>query len=137
MLNLINNHDLSVMSKHIEVFFRNLLYKELKSTSGLREVKLRIMAVGSRIFVTSFQLAGVEGIKVESASEALEHINSLDNVSDVGLVLISEDIGKDIRTQLTNIRANRPIPLIFELPAPGSTKENVDYRALLKQILGV
>jgi V/A-type H+-transporting ATPase subunit F len=95
------------------------------------------MAVGSRIFVTSFQLAGVEGIKVESPTEALEHINSLDNVSDVGLVLISEDIGKDIRTQLTNIRANRPIPLIFELPAPGSTKENVDYRALLKQILGV
>jgi len=95
------------------------------------------MAVGSRIFVTSFQLAGVEGIKVESATEALEHINSLDNASDVGLVLISEDIGKDIRTQLTNIRANRPIPLIFELPAPGSTKQNVDYRALLKQILGV
>ena len=95
------------------------------------------MAVGSRIFVTSFQLAGVEGIKVESATEALEHINSLDNVSDVGLVLISGDIGKDIRTQLTNIRANRPIPLIFELPAPGSTKQNVDYRALLKQILGV
>ena len=95
------------------------------------------MAVGSRIFVTSFQLAGVEGIKVESATEALEHINSLDNVSDVGLVLISEDIGKDIRTQLTNIRASRPIPLIFELPAPGSTKQNVDYRALLKQILGV
>ena len=95
------------------------------------------MAVGSGIFVTSFQLAGVEGIKVDSASEALEHINSLDKVNDVGLVLISEDIGKDIRNQLTNIRANRPIPLIFELPAPGSTKENVDYRALLKQILGV
>ncbi|HET6727453.1 MAG TPA: V-type ATP synthase subunit F [Nitrososphaeraceae archaeon] len=95
------------------------------------------MAVGSRIFVTSFQLAGVEGIKVDSSTEALHHINSLDTVSDVGLVLISEDIGKEIRTQLTNIRANRPIPLIFELPAPGSTKEKVDYRALLKQILGV
>lgn len=95
------------------------------------------MAVGSRIFVTSFQLAGVEGIKVDSSTEALHHINSLDSVSDVGLVLISEDIGKEIRTQLTNIRANRPIPLIFELPAPGSTKEKVDYRALLKQILGV
>lgn len=98
---------------------------------------MRIMAVGSRIFVTSFQLAGVEGVKVESATEALRHINSLDNISDVGLVLISEDIGKEIRSQLTSIRANRPIPLIFELPTPGSSKESVDYRALLKQILGV
>jgi V/A-type H+-transporting ATPase subunit F len=137
MLKLINNHDLSVMSKHIESLLSKFVIQRIKKYYRLREDKLRIMAVGSRIFVTSFQLAGVEGIKVESASEALEHINSLDNVSDVGLVLISEDIGKDIRTQLTNIRANRPIPLIFELPAPGSTKENVDYRALLKQILGV
>jgi len=95
------------------------------------------MAIGSRIFVTSFQLAGVEGVKVESASEALHHINGLDNVNDVGLVLISEDIGKEIRNQLTSIRAKRPIPLIFELPAPGASRENVDYRALLKQILGV
>lgn len=95
------------------------------------------MAVGSRIFVTSFQLAGVEGVKVESATEALHRINNLDNVSDVGLVLISEDIGKEIRSQLTSIRAKRPIPLIFELPAPGSSKESVDYRDLLKQILGV
>lgn len=137
MLKLINNHDLSVMSKQIESLLSKFVIQRIKSTSELREDKLRIMAVGSRIFATSFQLAGVEGIKVESASEALEHIKSLDNVSDVGLVLISEDIGKDIRTQLTNLRANRPIPLIFELPAPGSTKENVDYRALLKQILGV
>ena len=81
-------------------------------------------------------MAGVEGVKVESASELLHHINNLDSVSDVGLVLISEDIGKEIRTQLTNIRANRPIPLIFELPAPGSSKENVDYRALLKTDFG-
>ncbi|MGI0036163.1 MAG: V-type ATP synthase subunit F [Nitrososphaera sp.] len=55
----------------------------------------------------------------------------------MGLVLLSEDIGKEIRYQLTNLRAKRPIPLIFELPSPGSKKEKVDYRALLKQILGV
>jgi vacuolar-type H+-ATPase subunit F/Vma7 len=52
-------------------------------------------------------------------------------------VLLSDDIGKDIRLQLTGIRAKRPIPLIFELQSPGSKKEKVDYRALLKQILGV
>src|SRR5687767_15999153 len=91
------------------------------------------MAVGSRIFVTSFQLAGVEGVKVESATEALNHINNLDNVSDVGLVLISEDIGKEIRSQLTSIRANRPIPLIFELPAPGSSKGRSEERRVGKE----
>ena len=98
---------------------------------------MRIIAIGSRVFVTSFQLAGVKGVKVESSAEALTEINRMGDASDVGLVLLSDDIGKDIRTQLTNLRAKRPIPLIFELPSPGSKKEKVDYRAILKQILGV
>lgn len=98
---------------------------------------MRIVAIGSRVFVTSFQLAGVKGVKVESPAEALSEINKMNDASDVGLVLLSDDIGKEIRTPLTTLRAKRPIPLIFELPSPGSKKEKVDYRALLKQILGV
>ncbi|HEX2014836.1 MAG TPA: V-type ATP synthase subunit F [Nitrososphaera sp.] len=98
---------------------------------------MQIVAIGSRVFVTSFQLAGVKGVKVETPSEALTEINRMDENSGVGLVLLSDDLGKEIRSQLTSLRAKRPIPLIFELPSPGSKKEKVDYRALLKQILGV
>jgi V/A-type H+-transporting ATPase subunit F len=98
---------------------------------------MHIVAIGSRVFVTSFQLAGVKGIKVETSSEAFTEINKMDENSGVGLVLLSDDIGKEIRYQLTSLRAKRPIPLIFELPSPASKKEKVDYRALLKQILGV
>jgi V/A-type H+-transporting ATPase subunit F len=98
---------------------------------------LRVIAIGNRVFVTSFQLAGVQGIKVESPEAALSQINALDATQNVGLVLLSDDVGKEIRTSLTSIRSKRTIPLIFELPSPGSSKENVDYRALLKQILGV
>ena len=98
---------------------------------------MRVIAIGSRVFITSFKLAGVQGIKADSPAEALSEINKIGGSNDVGLVLLSDDIGKKIRYNLTDIRTKRPIPLIFELPSPGSTKENVDYRALLKQILGV
>jgi V/A-type H+-transporting ATPase subunit F len=98
---------------------------------------LRVVVIGSRVFVTSFQLAGVQGIKVDSPTQALSEINKIGGTSDVGLILLSDDIGKQIRYNLTEIRAKKPIPLIFELPSPGSTKEKVDYRSLLKQILGV
>ena len=79
----------------------------------------------------------MKGVKVETSAQALTEINKMDENSGIGLVLLSDDIGKDIRGQLTSLRAKRPIPLIFELPSPGSKKEKVDYRALLKQILGV
>ena len=98
---------------------------------------MRVVAIGNRVFITSFKLAGVQGIKADAPEEALSEINRIGDGSDVGLILLSDDIGKKIRYNLTDIRSKRPIPLIFELPSPGSSKENVDYRALLKQILGV
>lgn len=98
---------------------------------------MRVIAIGSRVFVSSFQLAGVEGVKVESSTEALTQIEKIRNNSEVGLVLLSDDLGKDLRIRLAEMRAKKPIPLIFELPAPNSSKKSVDYRALLKQILGV
>lgn len=98
---------------------------------------MRLVAIGSRVFVTSLRLAGVQGIVADSPGQALSQINSFGTSGDVGLLLLSDDIGKEIRYQLTEIRAKRPIPLIFELPSPGSKKEDIDYRSLLKQILGM
>ncbi len=82
-------------------------------------------------------MAGIEGIDVQTPKDALSRINQIHSRNEVGLILLSGDIGKQIRLELARIRSVKPIPLIFELPSPGSTKEKVDYRALLKQILGV
>lgn len=98
---------------------------------------MRIVVVGSRVFVTSFQLAGMQGVIVESPMDAITHIKRLINEKDNGLILISDDISKSMRKELAELRTKKPVPLIFELPSPGSKKESVDYRALLKQILGV
>jgi V/A-type H+-transporting ATPase subunit F len=98
---------------------------------------LKVLAIGNPIFITSFQMAGIEGINVQTPKEALSRINQIHSRNEVGLILLSDDIGKQIRLELARIRSLKPIPLIFELPSPGSTKEKVDYRALLKQILGV
>ncbi|HKO39629.1 MAG TPA: V-type ATP synthase subunit F [Nitrososphaeraceae archaeon] len=98
---------------------------------------MKVLAIGNRIFITSFQMAGIEGIDVQTPKDALSRINQIHSRNEVGLILLSDDIGKQIRLELARIRSVKPIPLIFELPSPGSTKEKVDYRALLKQILGV
>lgn len=82
-------------------------------------------------------MAGIEGINVQTPKEALSRINQIHSRNEVGLILLSDDMGKQIRLELARIRSVKPIPLIFELPSPGSKKEKVDYRALLKQILGI
>ena len=98
---------------------------------------MRIVTVGSRVFVTSFQLAGVQGTIVESSEKALVEITKLMNDTSIGLILVSDDISKNIANKIIELRAKKSTPLVFELPASGSQKGDVDYRLLLKQILGV
>lgn len=98
---------------------------------------MRIIAVGSRVFVTGLRLAGIEGVIVDSSKEALDIVNKLLKDKEVGLVLLSDDISKSIRSKLNEIRSKHSTPLIYEVPAPGSKKEKFEYRDMLKHILGV
>ena len=86
----------------------------------LRVDLMKVITVGSRVFVTSFQLAGVQGKIVDSPEDAFEEIKKLYNDSDVGLVLVSDDLTEKINDQLTKLRAEQSPPLVFALPASGS-----------------
>ncbi|HXV65802.1 MAG TPA: V-type ATP synthase subunit F [Nitrosopumilaceae archaeon] len=97
---------------------------------------MKIVTVGSRVFVTSSQLAGIQGIVAETPNAALDEIKKLTDDSDVGLVLVSDDISGPINDELTSLRTETST-LVFSLPAPGSEKVEVDYRLMLKKILGV
>ncbi len=97
---------------------------------------MKIFTVGSKSFVTSFQLAGIPGIVSPTPENALDEIKKLTEDSDVGLVLVSDDISESINDELTELRAEKST-LVFALPATGSKKTEVDYRVMLKKILGV
>ena len=97
---------------------------------------VKIFTVGSKAFVTSFQLAGIPGKISENPQKAFQEIKTLTDDSDVGLVLVSDDITESINDELTALRAEKST-LVFALPAAGSEKTEVDYRVMLKKILGV
>jgi len=74
---------------------------------------MKVFTVGSKSFVTSFQLAGVQGIISESPQKALGEIKRLTDDSDVGLVLVSDDISKSINDELTALRAEKSTLVFF------------------------
>ena len=98
---------------------------------------MKVVAVGGKAFVTGFVLSGVSGEYVSSPAAALEKIESLSKDSTVGLIMVSDEVAKPISDQLTVLRSKKAIPLIYEVPGPGSKKEKVEYRAMLRAILGV
>ncbi len=98
---------------------------------------MKVVAVGGEAFVTGFVLSGVSGEYVSTPSAALEKIEALSRDPAVGLVMVSDEVSKPIQDQLTLLRTKKAIPLIYEVPGPGSKKEKVEYRAMLRAILGV
>ena len=98
---------------------------------------MKVVAVGGKAFVTGFVLSGVSGEYVSSAESALEKIQSLSKDSTVGLIMVSDEVAKPISDKLTALKTKKAIPLIYEVPGPGSKKERVEYRAMLRAILGV
>ena len=99
-------------------------------------IAVKIFTVGSKSFVTSFQLAGVPGVISDTPQKAFDEIKTLTDDPDVGLVLVSDDITESINDELTALRAEKST-LVFALPAAGSEKTEVDYRVMLKKILGI
>jgi len=96
---------------------------------------LKIITIGSQAFISGFMLSGASGIHVTNPSDALKQINLLLNTKDVGLVLVSSEISKEIEDELNDIRSNNPTPLIYSIPGPGSNIEQVNYRDLIKKVL--
>lgn len=98
---------------------------------------MKVVAVGGKAFVTGFVLSGVSGEYASTPASALEKIQSLARDSTVGLIMVSDEVAKPISDQLTALKSRKAIPLIYEVPGPGSKKERVEYRAMLRAILGV
>ena len=97
---------------------------------------MKLFTVGNKSFVTSFQLAGVPGIITKTPEKAYDEIKKLTDDADVGLILVSDDISESIGDKLTALRAEKDT-LVFALPSVGSEKVEVNYRTMLKKILGV
>jgi V/A-type H+/Na+-transporting ATPase subunit F len=98
---------------------------------------MKVVAVGGKAFVTGFVLSGVNGEYVSTSSAALQAVERLVRDPPVGLIMVSDDVARPIQSQLTALKSKKAIPLIYEIPGPGSKKEKVEYRAMLRAILGV
>ena len=98
---------------------------------------MKVVAVGGKAFVTGFVLSGVSGEYVSTPEAALQKIEALSKDPTVGLIMVSDEVAKPISEKLTSLKTKKAIPLIYEVPGPGSKKEKVEYRAMLRAILGV
>ncbi len=96
---------------------------------------MRVVAIGTKIFVNAFRLVGADGIEVSNSRQMLEELQRVLSSGDVGLVLLSDDLASEITPELAVIKGKYAVPLIYELPSPGSAPKEIDYMEMVKEMM--
>src|SRR5207245_6495336 len=97
---------------------------------------LKVVAVGGKAFVTGFVLSGVLGSYASGASEALGQVKRFLNDPEVGLIMISSEIAKPIRADLTSMRAKRRFHSSTKFPAQAANTRRSSTEACSDRFWG-
>jgi V/A-type H+-transporting ATPase subunit F len=75
---------------------------------------------------TGMRLAGVDGVVVHELEEVKNALSSALKNTDIGIILITEKLGKLIEDEIKDIKLNYQIPLIVEIPDRHGTGRTPD-----------
>ncbi|MBQ2276658.1 MAG: V-type ATP synthase subunit F [Lachnospiraceae bacterium] len=87
---------------------------------------------------TGMRLAGVDGVVVHQRDELKE---ALDNVllrKEVGIILITEKFSREFPEVIDDVKLNRKLPLIVEIPDRHGTGRKPDFiTAYINEAIGL
>ncbi len=73
------------------------------------------------------RLAGVDGIVAHEKEEVREALTKAMNDPNVGIVLLTEKLGRDFPEMLNEIKLERKMPLLVEIPDRHGTGRKKDF----------
>ena len=95
------------------------------------------LVIGNYELVTGLQLVGVKGNVVSSADEAWSIITKeIENI-DVAIIIISEELSTKMKDKIDNLRLNRIVPLIVEIPGTFGASEESDMYDRVRKMIGI
>ena len=102
-------------------------------------MKSNIAVMGDPDTVTGFMLGGIkEGYPVRNMEEADQTLEKLIK-TDISIIIITEKIGDELRTNIDKLTKERTLPMIIEIPDKnGSIEiESEPLNKLIKRVIGV
>ncbi len=76
---------------------------------------------------TGMRLAGIEGAVVHERPELKEELDRAIADKSIGIILLTEKFGKEFPDIIDDVRLNRRIPLIIEIPDRHGTGRSPDF----------
>lgn len=99
---------------------------------------MQFYVIGDESTVAGFGLAGVVGEVVETADEAREALKKAFASSDIGIVIITEKIAHELRSEMEDYVFGHNFPLIIEIPdRTGPMPGRVSIRQMVRAAVGI
>lgn len=77
--------------------------------------------------LTGMRLAGVDGVVIHEREELLDALNKALSDKTIGILLITEKFGHTFPEIINDIKLNRKLPLIVEIPDRHGTGRKPDF----------
>lgn len=99
---------------------------------------MKIMVIGHPEAVLGFSLVGVHGQTATSAEEANQALDSALASSDVGIVLVTDDVARLIEPRMAQLKLRSTVPLVVEIPGPeGTQSDQPTLSEVVQRAIGV
>lgn len=87
---------------------------------------------------TGMRLAGVEGCVVHQRQELRDALEKAIGDKEIGIILLTEKFGREFPDLIDDVRLNRRLPLIIEIPDRHGTGRKPDFiTSYVNEAIGV
>lgn len=76
---------------------------------------------------TGMRLAGVDGVIIHSKEHLKEQLETVFSNKEIGILLITEKLGREFPEIIDDVKLNRRLPLIVEIPDRHGTGRNPNF----------
>ena len=88
--------------------------------------------------LTGMRLAGIDGVVVQEKQEIKQALDEVLSQKDIGIILMTEKLGKEIPEIVDDIKLNRTFPLLLEIPDRHGSGRRPDFiTAYINEAIGI
>ena len=88
--------------------------------------------------LTGMRLAGIDGVVVHEEQEIKQALDEVLSQKDIGIILMTEKLGKEIPEIVDEIKLNRTCPLLLEIPDRHGSGRRPDFiTAYINEAIGI
>jgi len=99
---------------------------------------MKILVIGNQEAVLGFSLTGVQGQVVSTVEEITQALDTALSSTDIGIVLVTQDVSKLIQPRMDQLQLRSTIPLVVEIPGPeGVSPDQPSLSDVVLRAIGV